>query len=166
MGYNLVTFSSGYAGKRQVLDAMSELARRAAPTFPIRSLAVLILRDAPRSLTSSYPGQARALLEWVSGELLFVSDVRGLETLQAPDVTLELGAGDCDDLTILLMALARAVGMRARPVGSGTAGRLTHVHPELRVPGSLEWIAADPTLPQVSLGARVRHDTRMIGREV
>lgn len=154
-------FPDGAAGKRAVLTHLSRTARAWAVRPAVRTQAVRIAR----TRRSSHADQAAALLEWTTDHIAFVSDVRGIETLQTPGVTLRLRAGDCDDQVMLLMSLAMAVGMRARPVGVGLSGRLTHVHAELMWPGSRLWVAADPTLTG-HLGDVAPHDSEMIGPEV
>jgi transglutaminase-like putative cysteine protease len=87
---------------------------------------------------------ARRLTDWVHDRLR--KDI----TLSIPSAVqvLELGQGDCNEHTVLYVALARALGLPAR-----TAVGLVHVDgrffyhawPEVWLDG---WVAADPTLDQ------------------
>lgn len=69
---------------------------------------------------------------------------------RASDV-LAAGKGDCTEHTVLLVALARALGIPARPVhglvfaqyGDGQPALYWHAWPEIRSAG--EWIPLDPT---------------------
>ena len=63
-----------------------------------------------------YRGQAAAFLRYVQG--LYYRNEPG-ERLQAPDYTIKIGGGDCDDLAILLGALLECVRMPWRFVLSG-----------------------------------------------
>jgi hypothetical protein len=104
---------------------------------------------------------------------------------RASDV-LEAGKGDCTEHTVLLVALARALGIPARPVhglvhaqyGDGEPGLYWHAWPEIRSAG--EWIPLDPTFGQpvadathLALGSGTQVDTvgllgtlRVVGVEV
>jgi hypothetical protein len=71
-------------------------------------------------------------------------------TVDVPDALKVLSAarGDCNELTALYVALARSVGLPARPVsGLWYAGGRFYVHtwPEVFLNG---WVAVDPTLGQ------------------
>lgn len=87
---------------------------------------------------------ARRLTEWVYGRLR--KDI----TLSIPSAVqvLEMGQGDCNEHTVLYVALARALGLPAR-----TAVGLVHLDgrfyyhawPEVWLDG---WVAVDPTLDQ------------------
>jgi hypothetical protein len=90
---------------------------------------------------------------------------------RASDV-LQAGKGDCTEHTVLTVALARALGIPARPVhglvyaqyGDGKPALYWHAWPEIRSGG--EWIPLDPTFGQpvadathVALGAGTQVDT-------
>lgn len=57
---------------------------------------------------------ARALYRWISGNIEFIKDQFGIERLQSPDVTIQLGSGDCDDHAILSAAMLLSIGIPAR----------------------------------------------------
>ncbi len=92
---------------------------------------------------------ARRLTEWVYGRLR--KDI----TLSIPSAVqvLEMGQGDCNEHTVLYVALARALGLPTR-----TAVGLVHLNgrfyyhawPEVWLDG---WVAMDPTLNQVPADA-------------
>jgi transglutaminase-like putative cysteine protease len=92
-------------------------------------------------------GELRALFNFVRDRIRYVKDVRGLETLQTPPATLEVGQGDCDDKSTLLAALLESIGHPTRFVAVGFVqpGRYSHVYVESRA-GS-RWIALDATMP-------------------
>jgi hypothetical protein len=90
---------------------------------------------------------------------------------RASDV-LEAGKGDCTEHTVLLVALARALGIPARPVhglvyaqyGDAQPALYWHAWPEIRSAG--EWIPLDPTFGQpiadathLALGSGTQVDT-------
>lgn len=84
----------------------------------IRNVAVRIYREAgvkPRD----YQGQAKALLAWVQRSIYYLNEPS--ELLQAPLYTLnpKVRSGDCDDISILLGALATSSRLGVKIVLSG-----------------------------------------------
>lgn len=72
-----------------------------------------------RQLTNGLPNQNSAgaaqlyittLQHWVRDRIRYVQDVEGVETLQTPIATLQIGTGDCDDKSVLLDTLLASVG--------------------------------------------------------
>lgn len=92
----------------------------------------------------SYAQEARALFDFVRANVRYTRDVEGLEYVQAPDITLEVGHGDCDDHATLLAALLAATGHKTRFVAAGfNGGDLEHVWVETLIGD--RWFAADTT---------------------
>lgn len=68
----------------------------------------------------NYLEEIKATYEWVRDNIRYVRDIRGVETLQLPPITLPrdispeygIGAGDCDDHVILLATLLSAIGVK------------------------------------------------------
>ena len=63
----------------------------------------------------SYPGayniyQVCALFDMVKEKIEYVSDPRGNDVWEPANVTLKIGAGDCEDQAILLSSMIEAVG--------------------------------------------------------
>lgn len=116
-----------------------------------------------------YRGQAAALLAWVQQNIYYVNEPD--ERLQDPEYTLRVRYGDCDDMAILLAALAHSVRLPVRPVISGrdARGKLhryhhgdktitkgvgwAHIYLQICLDpyGNGPWTYAEPTL-QVPLG--------------
>lgn len=61
-----------------------------------------------------FHGEARRLFEYVRDRIRYVKDIDGVETLHPPEWVLKLGAGDCDDKSILLAALLLSIGHTPR----------------------------------------------------
>ncbi|HEX9705021.1 MAG TPA: transglutaminase-like domain-containing protein [Gemmatimonadales bacterium] len=110
------------------------------------------------------PGRvAERILRWVHTE------VRKAPVRAAPSAVevFESRAGDCNEHTVLYVALARAAGLPARPV----AGLIYlndrfyyHAWPEVYLG---EWVAVDPTLGQFPAdAARLRLTTGGLARQV
>lgn len=107
----LVPIPRGTAGTSATLRLMAQLADEGARDVSVRQRAIAIVQTvAPHDTL----GELRALFQWVRDRVRFVGDALGLETLQTPTRTLAWGAGDCDDMATLLVALARSIGIPAR----------------------------------------------------
>lgn len=143
--YTLEQIPAGRAGTDATVRRMAELVNQALADQAVRMVALRILQthQAP-------PGDqlqtAGTLYEWVKQQIRYVRDPVGLETVQSPEVTLQLRAGDCDDSTTLIAALATAVGLRVRFVTVGPhQDAMQHVYAQLLVNGA--WLNADTTTP-------------------
>ena len=164
--YDLYQYD-GYSDPRK-LDVISKISEQYGRDPRLATLAVDIFRKAgiePRD----YKGQAGALLKWVQDNIYYVNEPD--ERLQEPTYTLRVRYGDCDDMAILLYALARSVRLPARLVISGRnrSGRKmryhqgepnfprdvswSHIYLQIgdRPYGKPQWIYAEPTM-KVPLG--------------
>ena len=165
--YDLPAFD-GYQDPKK-LDVLARLAEQSGRDPALATLAVQIFRSygvQPRD----YKGQAAALLRWVQNNIYYVNEPD--ERLQEPKYTLRVRYGDCDDMAILLYALARSVRLPAQFVISGVdkQGRKRRYHqidkhfpPNVRWGhiyiaigdqpyGEPTWWYAEPTLKNVPLG--------------
>lgn len=114
-------------------------------------------RVASSAAPKDYFGQARALYNDFCKRWRYVQDPLGVEyvTTTGPQIYQQIlgfdrfsprGYGDCDDATIGLGALFRAIGFdtlintMAKP---GQRALFSHVYPTVNIPGH-GWIAADP----------------------
>lgn len=105
----------------------------------VQELAVRIVRSAREKNAAS---EAAALLRFVQRRIRYVRDPVSNETVRSPVRTLELGAGDCDDKSVLFGALAEAIGWHVRFVAVGPLpGTYCHVYPEVRV--GENWVPAE-----------------------
>ena len=126
-----------------------------------------VARQAAGNAKGTYEA-ARRLSDWVYQRL---DKAYGASHDRASDV-LAAGKGDCTEHTVLLVALARAIGIPARPVyglvfaqyGDGQPALYWHAWPEIRSAG--EWIPIDPTFGEpvadathVLLGTGAQVDT-------
>lgn len=133
----------GLAGTQATLKAIGQLVDQAVAGQKLRLTAISIL-DRANVNTKNPLAVGKALFYWVRSHIRYVKDPLDLETVQAPDVTLALKAGDCDDHAALMGALAASVGLPIRFVtGGAVADRQSHIWPELNISG--RWIAADTT---------------------
>lgn len=144
MRVTLERIPSGLAGTDATLKKMVELVRRGIIDPRIRKTTIEILQAAGVD-PADHLSAAKSIHSWVRSHILFVNDPAGVETLQAPDLTLyKLRAGDCDDHSILVATLAGSVGILSRFVTLGAnVDQFSHIYPEIRVRG--EWLPADTT---------------------
>lgn len=96
---------------RATLRVMTKLVRQFKTDTGIRTLAQQLTRDLQ---SKAFSDELRALQNWVRDRIRYVRDVRGVETVQTPVRTLEVGSGDCDDKAVLLAALLESIGFRTR----------------------------------------------------
>lgn len=77
------------------------------------------IRGKAAEVARAYPGayniyQVCALFDMVKEEIEYVSDPRGNDVWEPANVTLKIGAGDCEDQAILLSSMIEAVGGTTR----------------------------------------------------
>jgi len=136
--FNLAKFD-GYQDPKK-LDVLTRLSDAYGHDPRLATLAVTIFRQAgvePRD----YRGQAASLLKWVQTNIYYVNEPD--ERLQTPDYTLRVRYGDCDDMAILLFALARSVRLPVKFVISGVEPRNGKKHRyhygDAKFPRGINW---------------------------
>lgn len=133
----------GSNGTRVTLAIMSKLTNEAKKRLAIRTLAQSLVRN---NRQKDYAGEVRDLHRFVRDSLRYVRDVRGVETLQIPEKTLEFGGGDCDDKALLLASLLESVGHPTRFVAVGFApDSYAHVYVETKI--GEKWVPLETTEP-------------------
>lgn len=144
MEYRVRQISGGEAGTDQTINQISTFVVESLSRRDVRLLAIKILQAAGAS--SKTPAKAAfALYQWVRSNIKYILDPVGVETVQDPEATLKVRAGDCDDHTVLLASLAMAVGIPARFVVIGPhRDRFEHIYTELQFDG--KWTPADTTI--------------------
>jgi hypothetical protein len=139
---------AGFAGTRATAAHVGRLIRDGAGDFYVRQKAIdiLIARGVP---AKDYLGEIDALFQWVQGHVRYTKDPFRIEVLHSARRMLELKAGDCDDMTILLGALVKSVGHPVRIVLTGPDPRrpdlFSHIYLEARHHD--QWIPLDATMP-------------------
>jgi transglutaminase-like putative cysteine protease len=126
---------------------IAAMIRDGAKDFVVRQNAIRIFREycvPPKDRL----GEVCALFCWVRDHIRYTRDIFRVELLHTPRRMLELRAGDCDDMTILLGSMLLATGHPVRLALTGfRANRphsYTHIYPEVNVQG--HWIALDATM--------------------
>ena len=139
---------SGPRGTDRTVEHIRSLILEGAKDFAVRQKAIDILM-ARAVRPKDYLGEIKALFEWVQRNIRYTRDPFRVELLHSPMRMLELRAGDCDDMTILLGAMLQSIGHPVRIVVVGPdplrPGLFTHVYAEVSYRG--HWIPLDPTMP-------------------
>ena len=137
----LASLSNGAKGIAETLDLMVRIARQVRTSYIIRKLAVQIVSDVRQK---AWLDEVRAVQEYVRDHIRYVKDIRNVETISTPEKTLESGAGDCDDKSLLAASLLESIGHPARFVAVGySPGSYCHVLVETRIAN--RWIPVETT---------------------
>lgn len=159
MQVSVHTIPGGDRGTKATLEKMREIVIASLKDKKhgafLRGLAIKITLDAGCK-TKEFKCEAKSIFEWVRDQIKWIRDTRGFETLQYPYRTLAFGAGDCDDLSILLAALSISVGIptsfKAIAANPMRKDQYSHVYVIMDPMGQDKWIPADPTVKSAAFG--------------
>jgi hypothetical protein len=138
----------GYPGTLKTVEHIIDLIKQGAKDFHVRQTAIDILLQ--RGIKpKDYLGEIKALFEWVQQNVRYTKDTFRVEVLHSAKRMLELRAGDCDDMAILLGAMLESIGHPVRLVLSGPdplrQDLFSHIYLEVFYKG--RWIPLDATMP-------------------
>lgn len=143
MSATLQAIPDGKAGTVATLKIMREITKAGKTSLPVRNLAIGLISHLQQK---DYFNEIKTLHRFVRDQIRYVKDVRGVETVQTPDVTLAIRAGDCDDKSVLLAALLESIGHPTRFVAIGfKPDDFVHVYVETRIGTS--WVPVETTEP-------------------
>lgn len=137
---------SGAEGIRETLRVMSGMVRAFKKHPAIREMACQLVSGVPQY---DHAGEIAAIHAYVRDGIRYTNDIRGVETVQTPLVTLSNRVGDCDDKSTLIASLLESIGKatRLRAVGFGDAGGYSHVLADVRVGRSGKWVPLETIKP-------------------
>lgn len=150
-------YLNAYSGTVSTSIAISDGAQGIAETLAIMGKCVkdgkksMMVREKAISLCSSlvqkdWSGQVRACHAFVRDCIRYIGDITNVETVQTPEKTMELRAGDCDDKATLLCALLESIGHPTRFMAVGFSfGEYSHVYVETLIGN--KWIPLETTEP-------------------
>ena len=139
----LKSIPEGKEGILSTLLLMKQLAKDFRKNLVIRSIAVALCDKYPQK---DYVSEIRALQAYVRDKIRYIKDVRDVETIQTPLVTLDIKSGDCDDKCTLLASLLESIGHPTRYVAIGfQPDTFEHVLVETRIGN--KWIPLECTEP-------------------
>ena len=93
---------TGWRGTQKTVEHVQALIRAGAKDFYVRQKAIDILLE-KQVKPKDYLAEIKALFEWVQQHIRYTKDTFQVEVLHSAKRMLELRAGDCDDMTILLL---------------------------------------------------------------
>lgn len=138
----------GRKGTLVTAAIIARMIREGAKDFYVRQKAIRIFRVYGVRSKDRF-GEAGALFDWVRRNIRYTRDIFRVELLHSARRMLELQAGDCDDMTILLGAMLMSTGHPVRLVLAGFRPNkphaYSHIYPEVSIRG--HWIAIDATVP-------------------
>lgn len=133
----------GRDGTLATLKIMRQLVRAGKTSLPIRSLAVQLTNG---NRQKDWMAEVKSLHAFVRDNIRYVKDIRDVETVHDPETVLKIGAGDCDDKSVLLAALLESIGHPTRFVAIGfQPDDFSHVYLETLIGKS--WIPLETTEP-------------------
>jgi hypothetical protein len=139
---------TGWRGTQKTVQHVQALIQAGAKDFYVRQKAIDILLE-KQVRPKDYLAEIKALFEWVQQHIRYTKDTFQVEVLHSARRMLELRAGDCDDMTILLGAMLEAIGHPVRLALSGPnplkPDLFTHIYLEVFHKG--RWIPLDATMP-------------------
>ncbi len=138
----------GTRGTLVTARLIARLILEGARDFYVRQKAIQIFREY-NVRAKDRLGEVQALFNWVQRNIRYTRDTFRVELLHSARRMLELKAGDCDDMTILLGAMLVSTGHPVRLILAGFRSHkphtYSHIYPEVQVRG--KWIAIDATMP-------------------
>lgn len=155
-----VPLLSGDAGTRQTVSLMYKLIDDAVKNPAVNRFAIDTIRAAPQY---DHTAEAFAIYETVLANFRFVNDPVGpdgaKETLRPVVDILAIGAGDCDDFTMLISSLLGTIGIESHIVtvaaDPADPESFSHVYPEALLDG--QWVALDAARPGAEFGLAPSH---------
>jgi transglutaminase-like putative cysteine protease len=139
----------GTRGTLATARLIARLIREGSKDFYVRQRAIDIFRSLGVRPKDRF-GEVCAIFDWVRRNIRYTRDIFQVELLHTARRMLELRAGDCDDMTILLGAMLMSTGHPVRLALTGFQRHkphtYTHIYPEVNVLG--RWIAIDATVDQ------------------
>jgi transglutaminase-like putative cysteine protease len=125
---------------------MRRLAREGSMDPAVRQATERIVRQV---FDHDFLSEYLAIFNWVRRHVRYVRDPILIEQVASPRATLQMRAGDCDDMAVLIAAMIGSVGGRTRFVAGAYKYRngrpvLEHVWVEAHEPRGNNWVVLDP----------------------
>jgi transglutaminase superfamily protein len=158
LGYR-VPLLNGEQGTAQTVALMRKLVDEALNDAQFVRQAIEIVRGVA---AFDELGELNALYRWVKRNIRYTKDPVTKEKLYPPQELLKVRAGDCDDISMLLGALAIAIGYPARLITISASAQhpeeFSHVYVEAEAPaGSGQWVPLDAARLDAQFGEEPPH---------
>jgi hypothetical protein len=135
----------GDAGVQKTVGMMEQITAgpKGVGSSLVKSAAMDAVRGTVRDVT-----EIQGIFQWVKQHIEFRDEAE--ETLQSPEATLRLGAGDCDDHAMLAAALAGSLGynwgFKTVAVTRDSPEHYSHVYAVVQDKRSGQWVPMDTTV--------------------
>lgn len=151
----IIDLGSGISAIDRFVAELNRFKRSPAEIPRVRGRALELVQDAA---PNDEIGEIRRVWRFVRDAIRYVKDVRGVDTLQSPRMTLELLQGDCDDKALLLSSMLESIGYATRFAVSATVkhGTYNHVYVETFVPRLGRWMPLESSVPGFPFGRAIR----------
>ncbi len=138
---SLQLIPDGAPGILATLKIMSKMVNDYKKSMRVRDKTIALTQDCGQK---DYSCEVRQIHAFVRDNIRYVNDIRDVETVQTPDKTLDLAAGDCDDKSTLIAAMLESIGHPTRFVAIGfRPGVFEHVYVETKI--RTAWIPLETT---------------------
>jgi hypothetical protein len=116
--------NGGLDAVKKTLRLMAAIVRKYRSDVTTLNTATAILTQGGIKDMRTQKRQAIGLLQaWVRDNIAYFYDPRDVELVRTPPETLKQGVGDCDDKTVLLLAMLESVGFTTELLGVGGVGK-------------------------------------------
>lgn len=140
---NLQQIPDGPEGIYITLRAMRNFVRKNKKNPVFRELSISLTNNLGQK---DWSGEIKAIHHFVKNNIRYVRDVTDVETVCGPLYTLDKGAGDCDDKSVLAATLLESIGHPTRFVAIGFSHNVyNHVYIETKIGN--QWISVETTEP-------------------
>lgn len=121
---SLPVTDNGLDAVRKTLKLMAAIVRKYRSDVTTLNTATAIAQAAGITDMRTQKRQAiNALQGWVRDHIAYFYDPRDVELVRTPPETLKRGVGDCDDKTVLLLAMLESLGFTTELLGVGGTGQ-------------------------------------------
>lgn len=103
----------------------------------VRELSISIVKNAPDGILPDSPAwKVYSLLMYTAENIVYISDPHGIDQITSPPYTLQIKAGDCEDISLLLATMYESVGLDSALLWVDVDGdtRLDHMGTIVYVP--------------------------------
>ncbi len=148
----VVSFEEPYPGMQQTVVIIEQIIEAYRDQPFVRQMALKLTAGIAKNPRTGLPdmrnndGIADAIYDYIISHKIYAHDPTGVERIQTPDVTIQSGAGDCEDMAILSAVLLESVGVptRIRLIGE-QPHHFSHIYVQYQSSAG-RWKSFDPTL--------------------
>lgn len=132
----------GVEGVRETVKIMCSLVKQFRKDARIREIARSLVYDLP---PKAFRLEAERIFDFVRSSIRYLQDTHDVELIHDPITLLEVGQGDCDDMSVLAASLLESIGHPIRFVVTGYTAPdvFEHVYVETLI--GTRWIALECT---------------------